>query len=723
MSASKSTRLGLMLVFVAALTLEMTNLFQFFFSLQEIREKASIEAARQLNITQGKMLPVIDRTESSLWRRVWQVQSFLDQPDSLESVIRHIVSDTPVIVGSSIAFVPGYNPSDSLYAPYVFESGDSLILRSLATQEYDYPAQEWFREPLANGFEHWSEPYFDEGGGDILMTTYSIPIQDKGGNTAAVITADVSLDWLTDLVGNINFYPDAFSMVLSRTGRIMVSPVQSLVMNNTVWDIAEQMDDPRSFRELNQRMLARETGSQQVKIDGKRQFVYFAPVLRTGWIMSLVVPRKDIFRELRNVALVVLLLQLIGLAMLYLILHALVKGRVRFEKLSEKKERMDRELHIASDIQMSMIPKASPSFPARNDLDIAAAIDPAKEVGGDLYDYFLRDGKLFFCIGDVSGKGIPASLVMAVTRTAFRTISAHEDSPEKILKSMNKSLADMNDKDMFVTFFCGVLDPGSGHLRYCNAGHNPPLLLTDAIHPLQVAPNLPLGILPDMVFTGQETTLRFDDALFLYTDGLTEAENSAHEQFGDERVEAALHGRKTSEKHLENIRRQVSLFVGDAPQSDDLTMLFIHYLGSAVPSTRHLGLHNDINQISRLPKFVEDATAALKPDPQMLDKLNLALEEIVTNIILYAYPEGTEGTVDIDSSVDGRTLCFVISDSGTAFDPTAREEVDITTGVMERPIGGLGIHLVRQIMDSVSYERKDNKNILTITKKLQANGN
>ena len=360
-----------------------------------------------------------------------------------------------------------------------------------------------------------------------------------------------------------------------------------------------------------------------------------------------------------------------------------------------------------------MVPKTFPPFPERHDLDMAATIVPAKEVGGDLYDFFIRDEKLFFCVGDVSGKGVPAALVMAVTRTTFRNLSAQEDSPGRIVRAMNDNLSAMNESNMFVTFFCGVLDLVNGHLRYCNAGHNPPMVMTDAIQFLPVVPNLPLGILGGMAFQEQEIPFHYDDALFLYTDGLTEAENATHEQFGEDRMKEALHGRKSANDHLESIKKQVAAFVGDAPQSDDLTLLFIHYL----PSSHHLTLHNSVDQISLLPAFVEEAVKSSTLDVNVTDSLNLALEEAVTNVIFYAYPEGSVGEISVDAAVTENALTFTITDSGKPFDPTARKEVDIHAGVEDRPVGGLGIHHVRQIMDEVWYERRSDKNVLILTKK------
>ena len=666
---------ALLLVFVAAIALETTALVQFYFSQNGLREEAKLRAEGQLEATRYEIMDIIDQAEAAVRNSVWIAQWCLNYPDSLQRVCQRIVADNPVVAGSTVALVPGYIKNRPLFSPYVCRNEDgSLKALSLATAEYDYPSQEWFVRPLELGEGYWSEPYVDEGGGEMLMTTYSLPIRDVKGEQAAVITADISLEWLKELMGRMNVYPNAYCTVGSREGHVMVS--------------APEAQAPKSL-------------------------VFNTTVERTGWTISLVIPESDIFGVLRRVGTIVGILQLIGLLIIILMLQSFIRGERRFRELDKQRERIAGELQIATGIQMSMVPKTFPPFPERHDLDLAATIVPAKEVGGDLYDFFIRDEKLFFCVGDVSGKGIPAALVMAVTRTTFRNLSAHEDSPGRIVRAMNDSLSAMNESNMFVTFFCGVLDLANGQLRYCNAGHNPPMALTNAIRFLPVEPNLPLGIMGGFEFREQEMPFRYDDALFLYTDGLTEAENAAHEQFGEGRMEAALHGRKSAQAHLDNIKQQVSGFVGDAPQSDDLTILFIHY----VPSSRRLILQNSIDQVALLPAFVQDAVKASKLGAEMADSLNLALEEAVVNVIDYAYPEGTSGEVIIDAAVTDTALTFTITDNGKPFDPTARPEVDINAGVEDRPIGGLGIHLVRQIMDDVRYERRGEKNVLVLTKK------
>ena len=354
-------------------------------------------------------------------------------------------------------------------------------------------------------------------------------------------------------------------------------------------------------------------------------------------------------------------------------------------------------------------------------IDLAAKIVPAKEVGGDLYDYFIKDEHLYFCIGDVSGKGVPASLVMAMTRSLFRAVSVHEKSPRHIVNAMNESLTDMNEQNFFVTFFCGVLDLSNGHLRYCNAGHNTPIILTDTVKKLPIVSNLPLGIIPDFDYQEQDTNIIYDDAMFLYTDGVTEAENVDHRLYGEKRMEDILHIRRSPQDHLKAVYDSVDVFVGEAPQSDDLTMLFIHFTNEALknPSQWRLTLRNDIGQIDRLTEFIEMIAQKINLDPELAMSINLALEEAVTNVISYAYPEGTEGEIKVDAIVRKDSLRFTISDFGQEFDPTATPEVDTSLALEDRPIGGLGIHLVRKIMDRVSYKRQDDMNILTLTKTIR----
>lgn len=576
----QSARAGLLIIFVAVFTLEATSIIQYYFSNRGIKEEATQRAQSELEATELKILDVVNQAESAVRNSVWIAQWCLNVPDSLVRVTQRIIADNPVVKGSTVALVPGYSKRYPLFAPYTAVRPDgSMESLSLATEEYDYPSQEWFTKPIEQDAGYWSEPYFDEGGGNILMVTYSMPIKDAKGQTAAVLTADISLDWLTELVGNIHVYPNAYSMMVSRSGQFMVCPAETLVMRSTIKDIASQMEDSTGIARLNQAMLAGESGSMAIRARGMVHHVFFAPVSRTGWSLSIVIPDEEIFGSLKRIGKRVLLLQILGVLMIILILRSVARNQLKYKRLNERKEKMQSELNIAHNIQMSMIPKIFPAFPERDDLDMAAVLVPAKEVGGDLYDFFIRNEHLYFCVGDVSGKGVPASLVMAVTRSLFRTLAGRETKAGDIVTQMNNSMSDMNESNMFVTLFCGVLDMKTGHLDYCNAGHNAPLIFTDKIAELPVVPNVPLGILQDFEYQEQSIEIKHDDALFLYTDGVTEAENIHHELFGEQRLIEIMHTRRTAQEHLEAVKAAVQAFVGEAPQSDDITVLFVHYLG------------------------------------------------------------------------------------------------------------------------------------------------
>ena len=262
--------------------------------------------------------------------------------------------------------------------------------------------------------------------------------------------------------------------------------------------------------------------------------------------------------------------------------HSLTKYMEDLKATTASKAAIENELTIAHNIQMAMLPKIFPPYPNRNDIDIYGMLTPAKAVGGDLFDFYIRDEKLFFCIGDVSGKGVPASLVMAVTRSLFRNVSSHSSEPGQIATALNKALSEGNETNMFVTFFVGVLNLADGSLLYCNAGHEAPLLVGKGIGTLPCDANLPLGIMPDWSFTQQQAIIYPQTVIFLFTDGLSEAEDACHTQFGEERILAVAEKvlsqqQLQSQTFIDEMADAVNRFVGDAEQSDDLTMLALQY--------------------------------------------------------------------------------------------------------------------------------------------------
>ena len=400
------------------------------------------------------------------------------------------------------------------------------------------------------------------------------------------------------------------------------------------------------------------------------------------------------------------------------------------------KEHIQSELTIAHDIQMGMIPK---SFPQRDDIDLYASMKPAREVGGDLYDFIIDNDELFFIIGDVAGKGVPASLYMAVTRTLFRNLAGNYQSASNIVREINRAIASDNDSCIFVTLFVGVLDLRNNLLTYCNAAHNAPILIPakGPCSMLDVLPNVPVGAVERFDYVEQQTDFPPGTALLLYTDGLTEAMNHRRQLFGEQRLlkEATMSRDVDAIDAVRFMQGRVEHFADGAEQSDDLTMLFLRHQTTdtngktngnnsqpATPDERHLRLKNELAEIERMRTFVLSVCREQGATDEFAKDVNLAVEEAVVNIVNYAYKKGTRGPVDIFANQTDEQLMFRIEDWGTAFDPTQAADADTTLPLEQRNIGGLGIHLVRQIMDTIEYQRtEDGRNVLLLGKRLETN--
>ena len=674
----KKSRSGLWFIIVAALVLEAISCTMYFTSRNAIRMEANKRA--EMELRQAEMEIELHTIEMETVARALAIflQNHLQQPEAAYAATRLAVSSLRENTSLAVAFVPNYYPSKGTYYEICSSrfSQDSIYTRNIGSAEHDYTQMEWFQ----NGFEHdscwWCEPYLDDSGSEAFVVSCSHPVRDKNGKVVAVVCVDLSLAYLKTLSQNLQVYPNSVSTIRSSKGQDIVRAPDTIV--------------------------------------GKKYNYFHEEIDATGWHIEIRIPDDELFRDLNRVGRIVGLMMLIGLLLLGGMVWHTTRTVRQLIATREQNQRMESELEIAKTIQMSMIPKNGSQANAAPSTDIWGFLQPAKEIGGDLYDFYEQDGKLFFCIGDVAGKGVPAALVMASIRSLFRSISAHENQPERIVRKINRAFVDQNEQNLFVTFFLGVLDLESGELRYCNAGHNAPVSIQHAasgVQPLSVVPNLPLGIDADFTFEAQATHLLRGDTLFLYTDGLNEAENSRHEQFGEQRMmdrlamsEERLANEEGVQALVDDMYQAVETFVDGAEQSDDLTMLAIRWLRYS------LVMRNDIQQIPTLAEWVETL-----PVPAELNMpINLALEEAVTNVMLYAYPDGP-GRVLVEFAPP---MTFTITDGGIPFDPTQKEDADISLSAEERPIGGLGIFLVRQIMDEVRYERKDNKNILTLVKNL-----
>jgi sigma-B regulation protein RsbU (phosphoserine phosphatase) len=480
----------------------------------------------------------------------------------------------------------------------------------------------------------WSEPYYDEGAGNIIMSTYSVPFyRTVSGKKQfmGIVTADVSLSWLEEIVASIKIAQTGYGFLVSQNGTFVTHPDNHLIMNETIFSVAEARGDA-DLREIGRKMIGGKAGFVPFNsvVTEKKCWMVYAPLSSSGWSLGVLFPQDELMADIFSLNRTVLFLGIVGFSFLLVVivfiagsitrpLRALAKatenigsGNLDVElpalksqdevgKLTESftymksslkqyikeltettaaKERIESELKIAHDIQMGILPKIFPPFPNRSEFKIYATIEPAKEVGGDFYDFFfIDDNHLCFTIGDVSGKGVPAALFMAVTKTLIKAKINIGITPDEILTKANNELSLDNDSCMFVTIFCGILNTKTGEVFYTNGGHNPPLVIRQGreVIFLKVSTGIAIGVMENMTFKTERLVLQPGDSLFMYTDGVTEAVNKKEELFSEERLikeVTALQG-KSIQGLVEGIMQKLETFSQGMSQADDITMMIL----------------------------------------------------------------------------------------------------------------------------------------------------
>ena len=772
-----SVRVSLWVVLFATIIFIVALGFLFYQAREAVRKEAISRATQILDKTSLRVEGILNRVEVASEMTEWLVLRHPEEADSMLVYSRSMLLNNPDFYSCSIAFEPYYFKDKGLYfSAYTKHVGDSLRTLQGGSEHYQYFYVDWYLMPKLLGKACWTEPYMDLDAPTNtydMVTSYCLPIKDKQGQMIGVINTSLSITWLSQTISAVKPYPNSYSIMIGRGGTYFVHPDTTKITRQTIF--TQTMEQPdTALTALGYAMQRGEEGMKHMNMDGEDCYVFYKPLGQTGCSMAIVCPESDIFSGFHRLRRTIMTIVIIGLLLMFYLFiriitrelmplrrlaheaetiasgqfdavlpdfqrideigqlshsfgnmqQSLVKYIEELKQTTAQKASIESDLRIANDIQMGMLPEDFPTKDDRDDVQLFASLTPAKEVGGDLFDFYFRDEKLFFCIGDVSGKGVPASLFMAVTRSTFRTVSAHESMPDRIVTTMNKTIVDMNKTHMFVTLFVGVLDLPTGRLRYCNAGHDAPLLAGVGVGELPCDSNIPVGFMPTWKYTLQEAQIFTGTTILLFTDGLTEAMNAKNEQFQMERVnnvaaQALAQGQQEPHLLINKMIDAVHQFVGDAEQSDDLTMMAIQYIKqqSEVKMQKSIVLPNDIREVPQLNAFVEEVCKTVGYDEIVTMQITVAVEEAVVNVMKYAYPTGKRGNVTIEASLNDVRLKFTIIDSGKPFDPTVQADVDTNLSANERRIGGLGIHIMRQNMDSINYERMNNLNVLTLRKK------
>ncbi len=741
-------------------------------SVKHSSQEAESNATAQLDIItlriENIMASASDAVDNVAFEAIEELSKENPDTERLFNITRQLVNRNEAIVGSILA-LPEYSLNgEKFFAAYSFKDFETggVSTSQVGNEDYYYFAMDWYLVPKLLDKPYWGDPYFDEGAGNISMCTYSCPLKDADGRFIGVLTADIPIEWLSEVVNEIKPYKSSYNLMVGKDASYIVHTDPERILRETIFTATYNMSDTTVFH-IGREMVSGRRGSQLLENDDTTSIVFYTPVPSSGWSVAMVCPLRDIYSGTKRMGYTLAVTLFVILILLFVIINYVIgkmtdplkefsrsarkiaEGdfnaplpeiesedemrmlRDSFQHMQESltdyidrltettsaKERIESELNIAREIQMSMIPKIFPPYPERSDIDIYASMRPAKEVGGDLYDFFLDEGKMYFAVGDVSGKGVPASLFMAVTRSIFRSIATASGNPGAIISAMNNAMCDGNDANMFVTLFVGIVDLKTLEMTYSNAGHNPPVLMgrdgSVAFLDVSACSGLPVGLFEDQEYLDGLLQLSSGDRLVLYTDGLTEAENRRAELYGDDRLIGTLSGpgfvSMGVRELLEGVVADVEAHVDGAAQSDDLTVMVMEFRGTY----RRIELHNEISQLAPMAAWIEGICGEFGVSSALAMSINLALEEAVTNVIMYAYPENEEAAffVDFDLAEDG-VATWRLVDAGVPFDPTAKEDADLTLGVMDRPIGGLGIFMVKEIMDEVSYVREDGKNIL-----------
>ena len=634
-----SARVGLWVVLFASIIFLLAFGFIFFQSRVAVRNEAFSRAEEVLDNTVQRVTALLDRVETAANNMAWLIPRHLDAPDSMFVYSRRILENNPELNGCSIAFEPYYFKERGKYfSAFSLNDGNSIQTTQEGNENYEYFTMDWYQLVKLLGRPSWTEPFFDYNPNNIyskdMIASYCRPILDKEGRYVGTMSVDISLNWLSETISAVKPYPNSYSIMTGLGGTFFVHPDSTKLFYQTIFTETLDHEDPARSA-LGYAMQRGESGRKLLTVAGKENYVFYKPLADTGWSVAIVCPESDIFAGLNRMQHVVLFICILGLLLMLFVCSRIVSRELKplshlthqievissgeldkalpdnrridelgrlyqsfsnmqrslvsyiqeMRQTTAAKAAIENELKVASDIQMSMVPRIFPAFPNRKDIDLFASMTPAKEVGGDLYDYFVQNEHLYFCVGDVSGKGVPASLFMAQATRLFRTLATQHMMPAEIATRMNAALSEEdNEHGMFVTMFIGLLDLNTGRLNFCNAGHNPPVLMTkndtpdkslreaDFIHML---PNAPIGLWPGLEFEGEVIENIKTHPIFIYTDGLNEAENKRQEQLGDDKILEILrhtHFQNTRQV-IETMKAEVEKHRQGAEPNDDLTMM------------------------------------------------------------------------------------------------------------------------------------------------------
>ena len=603
------------------------------------RDRLEEEAGRRASYLANSAAKEIDSRLFSVevaiegFARLFETASIQTSFASWRTLQTKTLADHPEIKGLGLVLLPQRTPHDwPQSSPYAYRSENGIVTTDADSTDDYYIAEDWFALPRHLQRAMWSEPYHDPDAG--FMVTYSIPLWITVNNErvfAGVAVADISIDWLDQLLSKLPLGDRGYGMLINHSGTFISHPKREFVLNESIFSIAEETNN-EAMRRVGRRLISGQAGLEhwQSGLEKDETWLAWKPLTSTDWTIVTVVSKAELYADLIRLSKSAMSLGAAGLFLLLLVIWLIARSITRpVQALSEAigtlaggdldaklpesvgkdevaqltrafrgmrdslkhyiadlatttaaRERMQAELNVARNIQMDLLPKTFAAFRKRIDLDIFALMEPALEVGGDFYDFFfIDDDRLVVAIADVSGKGVPAALFMAVTRSFLRSEFKADADPGRVLHRINEALLESNPSLMFVTLFCGVLRLSDGQFDYANAGHNPPLVkrANGSIESIAARSGPALGPLRGIAYTTHHLVLAANDSLLLYTDGVTEAMDIHNQLYGDQRLERfyETHPPADCQNTLSDLLADIRQHAGGAEQSDDITLLML----------------------------------------------------------------------------------------------------------------------------------------------------
>jgi anti-sigma regulatory factor (Ser/Thr protein kinase) len=651
---------------------------QYYMGIQQNVEDAKKLVKRDLQIVEMQIMSTFLDAEFSMDE---MHDALVDNPNNiyqLRDITRKALKDNDFLKAAAIAFAPNFFPEKGYwYEPRTIRKDGRFVSEDIGGPNHDYTKMDWYISGEKNVDRHgkWSHPYVDESQDNayVMSLTQAVRVGEK---FVGVICLDMELSQMKKLLREAEPYKGSVCQLIDKDGHILA----------TSDDFEKNVD----------------------------YFIDSKEISMNDMVVKLACPKDEIYGDTKTINTITLFLLFIGLAvLLYIVRHA--HGTMtNLKTVRERQQMTEREMHIAHEIQMQILRRDFPD-------ELNATLLPMREVGGDLYDYYMKDKTIYFIIGDVSGKGIPAAMMMAATVTLFRMATRHVSTPAEIMTELNRILSEGNSHMMFVTAFIGKIDLQHGLLTYCNAGHNPPVLNGDI---LNTDPDIPLGY--EMNYEYQQHGILFPKGsqIVLYTDGITESRNQERKLMGLDRLQSLVntYHNDTPAAMVPHIIDETIIYAHKTEQVDDMTLMCI--TNDTAQQSPALIITNDIEELQRVKSLLRDYCQCLGCERRLIRKILLAVEEALANIVNYAYPKGHQGRIDLDlegtPAKEGRQtgqLTVRLIDYGAPFDPTEQKKVDINQRMDDRQIGGLGIYLYQQLMDTVTYQRtEEGSNVLTMTK-------